>query len=87
MVHCLLKFGDLVLQSAMDLVLQSALIIRNCDSTAFGTHYFHTVVSPKSSSTLFVCHFALFRGNILVAAPSIFNLSYLDRLIFTVKPF
>ena len=68
----------------MDLVLQSAMIIRNCDITAFGTN-FHTVVSPKSSSTLFVCHFALSRGIILVATPSIFESLILGQIYLYCK--
>lgn len=39
---------------AMDLVLQSAMIIRNCDITALEP-IFHTVVSPKSSLSLSFC--------------------------------
>ena len=58
---------------AMDLVLQSAMIIRNCNITAFGTNFFTQLFRR---SRLLLCHFALSRGIILVATTSNFWISH-----------
>ena len=46
---------------AMDLVLQSAMIIRNCDITAFGTNFSHSCFAEVVSTFVFLlCPGALF---------------------------
>lgn len=67
---------------AMDLVLQSAMIIRNCDITAFGTNFFTQLFRR---SRLLLCHFALSRGIILVATPSIFESLILGQIYLYCK--
>ena len=66
----------------MDLVLQSAMIIRNCDITAFGTNFFTQLFHR---SRLLLCHFALSRGIILVVTPSIFESLILGQIYLYCK--